>query len=101
MIHHIVGKKGLPVVNENHPPLKMHPDFVGTSRQLSQTQPTMGVLIVERGGMLSHGAIVARDFGIPEVVCPDATRRIPHGARIRVDGNKGKITILDGGGQKA
>ena len=27
-------------------------------------------LIVERGGVLSHGAIVARDFGIPAVVCP-------------------------------
>ena len=27
-------------------------------------------LVVERGGVLSHGAIVARDFGIPAVVCP-------------------------------
>ena len=53
-------------------------------------------LVVERGGTLSHGAIVARDFGIPAVVCPDATRRIPDGALIRVDGNRGRITILDG-----
>ncbi len=52
-------------------------------------------LVVEQGGILSHGAIVARDFGIPAVVCPDATRRIPHGATVRVDGNGGTITILD------
>jgi phosphohistidine swiveling domain-containing protein len=51
-------------------------------------------LVVERGGALSHGAIVARDFGIPAVVCSDATRRIAHGATVRVDGNKGLITVL-------
>ncbi len=52
-------------------------------------------LIVEQGGMLSHGAIVARDFGIPAVVCPDATRRIPDGASVRVDGSRGVITMLE------
>jgi pyruvate,water dikinase len=52
-------------------------------------------LIVERGGVLSHGAIVARDFGIPAVVCPDATRLLPNGARIRVDGNTGVIAWLN------
>ena len=41
-------------------------------------------LIVERGGVLSHGAIVARDFGIPALVCPDATRRIPDRAAAKV-----------------
>lgn len=51
-------------------------------------------LVVERGGALSHGAIVARDFGIPAVVCPDATRRIPDGATVRVDGNHGRITLI-------
>lgn len=51
-------------------------------------------LIVERGGVLSHGAIVARDFGIPAVVCPDATRRIPDKTQVRVDGNRGLITLL-------
>lgn len=50
-------------------------------------------LVVERGGALSHGAIVARDFGIPAVACPDATRRIPDGATIRLDGNAGLITL--------
>ena len=51
-------------------------------------------LVVERGGILSHGAIVARDFGIPAVVCADATRRIPPGAEVRVDGNSGRITVV-------
>jgi pyruvate,water dikinase len=51
-------------------------------------------LIVERGGVLSHGAIVARDFGIPAVVCPHATSRIRDGAQIRIDGNRGTIQIL-------
>ena len=52
-------------------------------------------LVVEQGGVLSHGAIVARDFGIPAVVCPDATRRIGHGQNVRVDGNRGVITLLN------
>ena len=52
-------------------------------------------LVVEQGGVLSHGAIVARDFGIPAVACPDATRRIPDTATIRVDGNRGLITLLE------
>jgi len=50
-------------------------------------------LVVERGGMLSHGAIVARDFGIPAVVLPGATKIIPEGATVRIDGNKGRVEI--------
>jgi pyruvate,water dikinase len=53
-------------------------------------------LVVERGGVLSHGAIVARDFGIPAVVCPDATRRIPDRTLVRVDGNRGLVTLVEG-----
>jgi pyruvate,water dikinase len=52
-------------------------------------------LIVERGGILSHGAIVARDFGIPAVVCPNATRLIQNGATIRVDGNHGIVQVVN------
>ena len=51
-------------------------------------------LVVERGGVLSHGAIVARDFGIPAVVCPNATRLLHTGDRIRVDGNTGRIDVV-------
>ena len=52
-------------------------------------------LVVERGGMLSHGAIVARDFGIPAVVCPEATRLLRDGDRVHLDGDRGRIGILE------
>jgi pyruvate,water dikinase len=58
-------------------------------------------LVVERGGVLSHGAIVARDFGIPAVVCPDATRRLRSGDRVRLDGNAGRIEVLGPGREAA
>ncbi len=51
-------------------------------------------LVVERGGMLSHGAIVARDFGIPAVVMKNASRMIPDGATIKVDGSKGRVEVM-------
>ena len=47
------------------------------------------------GGSMSHAAIVAREYGLPAVVgTGTATRRIPDGARIRVDGGRGIVTIL-------
>jgi pyruvate,water dikinase len=49
-------------------------------------------LVVERGGALSHGAIVARDFGIPAVALGEATRLLPEGQPVRVDGNVGSVT---------
>jgi pyruvate,water dikinase len=55
-------------------------------------------LIVERGGVLSHGAIVARDFGIPAVVCHEATRLIRDGDKVHLDGNRGLIGILERSG---
>jgi pyruvate,water dikinase len=51
-------------------------------------------LVVERGGVLSHGAIVARDFGIPAVSCPNATKLLRDGDSIRVDGNQGQVVIV-------
>jgi pyruvate,water dikinase len=51
-------------------------------------------LIVERGGVLSHGAIVARDFGIPAVACPNATRLLRAGDLVGVDGNTGRVMVL-------
>jgi pyruvate,water dikinase len=51
-------------------------------------------LVIERGGMLSHGAIIAREFGIPCVVgVRDATRQIPDGATVAVDGDNGRVRI--------
>lgn len=55
-------------------------------------------LVVERGGVLSHGAIVARDFGIPAVVLPHATRLIEDGRTIRVDGDTARVSLLESGG---
>jgi phosphohistidine swiveling domain-containing protein len=52
-------------------------------------------LVIERGGMLSHGAIIAREFGLPCVVgVKDATRRIEHGALVTVDGQIGQRVRL-------
>lgn len=58
-------------------------------------------LVVERGGVLSHGAIVARNLGIPAVVCAGATKRLDHGERVRVDGQKGTIRRLKEGEESA
>jgi pyruvate,water dikinase len=56
-----------------------------------------GALVMEVGGVISHGAIVAREYGIPAVAnVPDATRLLRTGQRVRVDGSAGRVTILDG-----
>ncbi len=49
-------------------------------------------LIVERGGVLSHGAIVARDFGIPAVCLPGATRLLAGAGSVRIDANQGRVS---------
>ncbi|HLH30827.1 MAG TPA: PEP-utilizing enzyme, partial [Terriglobia bacterium] len=52
-------------------------------------------VVVEVGGPLSHGSIVAREFGIPAVTAvAHATTRIHTGAWIQVDGNRGAITLV-------
>jgi pyruvate,water dikinase len=57
--------------------------------------PLISGLVLERGGMLSHGAIIAREFGIPSVVgVRDATARIPNGATVRVDGDRGSVCVV-------
>jgi pyruvate,water dikinase len=51
-----------------------------------------GGLVMEMGGPMSHGAIVAREYGIPAVVgVPDATEHIKTGRRITVDGSAGEV----------
>jgi phosphoenolpyruvate synthase/pyruvate phosphate dikinase len=55
-----------------------------------------GGLVTEVGGLMTHGAVVAREYGIPAVVgVAQATTRLTTGMRIRVDGGRGSITILD------
>jgi pyruvate,water dikinase len=47
------------------------------------------------GGTMSHAAIVAREYGMPAVVgCGHATKRIKTGQRVRVDGDRGIVTIV-------
>ena len=56
--------------------------------------PAAGV-VMDLGGILSHGAIIAREYGIPAVVnVSGATRIIRTGQEIRVDGDRGTVTIL-------
>jgi phosphohistidine swiveling domain-containing protein len=55
-------------------------------------------LVTEVGGMMTHGAVVAREYGIPAVVSvSSAVERIKTGQRIRVDGTRGFVEILDPG----
>jgi phosphohistidine swiveling domain-containing protein len=52
-------------------------------------------LIVETGGLLSHGSIIAREFGLPAVAdIPDATRRFQDGDWVLLDGSTGLVQIL-------
>jgi pyruvate,water dikinase len=57
--------------------------------------PLIGGLIVERGGALSHGAIVAREFGIPAVIgIPNITEILKDNDEVILDGDLGKIQLL-------
>jgi phosphohistidine swiveling domain-containing protein len=57
--------------------------------------PAAGV-VMDQGGVLSHGAIIAREYGIPAVVnVGPATQIIRTGQRIQVDGDRGMVTILE------
>ena len=56
--------------------------------------PLLGAIVTDSGGLLSHSAIVAREYGIPGVVgTREATERIPDGALVRVDGDAGEVTV--------
>jgi rifampicin phosphotransferase len=66
-----------------------------TSAYFNTVLPLLSALVTDRGGQLSHAAIVAREYGIPGVVGTKvATSQIPDGARIRVDGDAGEVTLL-------
>ncbi len=59
--------------------------------------PLVGAIVTDRGGLLSHAAIVAREYGIPAVVgTGEATSKIPDGAMVVVDGDTGEARVLDG-----
>jgi pyruvate,water dikinase len=53
-----------------------------------------GAVVVERGGILSHGAIVARQIGLPAVAVSQATRLLRDGQIVVVDGHQGCVLCL-------
>ena len=66
-----------------------------TSPALNLLLPLLGAIVTDRGGQLSHAAIVAREYGIPAVVGTHrATSVIKDGARVEVNGTSGKIKLL-------
>jgi pyruvate,water dikinase len=55
-----------------------------------------GGLVMEIGGLVTHGSVVAREYGIPAVVgVHDATTRLHTGQRVRLDGSAGRVTVLN------
>jgi pyruvate,water dikinase len=66
-----------------------------TSAYFNTVLPLLGAIVTDRGGQLSHAAIVAREYGIPGVVGTRvATTTLPDGGRVRVDGGTGDVTLL-------
>jgi pyruvate,water dikinase len=68
---------------------------MSTTEAFNILLPLLGAIVTDSGGLLSHSAIVAREYGIPGVVgTREATERIADGARVRVDGDAGEVTVL-------
>ena len=66
-----------------------------TSATFNVVLPMLGAIVTDRGGQLSHAAIVAREYGIPGIVSTrNATQVISDGARVRVDGAAGTVEIF-------
>jgi len=66
-----------------------------TTPAFNAVLPLVGAIVTDRGGLLSHAAIVAREYGIPAVVgTGGATGKIPDGALVRVDGATGEVGVL-------
>jgi len=66
-----------------------------TSEAFNILLPLLGGIVTDNGGLLSHAAIVAREYGIPGVVgTREATEVIADGVRVRVDGEAGEVTVL-------
>jgi pyruvate,water dikinase len=58
--------------------------------------PSAAGLVVERGSLLSHAAIVARELGVPAVISlPGVTGWLKDGDCVELDGSRGTVTRLD------
>ena len=51
-------------------------------------------LVLEAGGMLSHGACLSREYGLPALTLPNAMQKVPDGATVLVDGDSGRLRVL-------
>ena len=57
--------------------------------------PRLSGVVTEVGGLLSHAAVISREFNLPAVLnVPGATQKIRTGTRIRIDGRKGRVEFL-------
>ena len=72
-------------------------DVIVTAATTPAWTPLLGraaAVVTDRGAAAAHASLVAREYGIPAVVATgDATRRIPNGSHITVDGGRGVVTI--------
>lgn len=89
------------IVLDSHDPTALEPGdvLVAPITDPSWTPLFVGAsaVVVDVGAPLSHAIIVSRELGIPCVVSvTDATRRIPHGALVEVDGDTGLVSVLEG-----
>ena len=66
-----------------------------TTASFNAYLPRCGAIVTNFGGILCHGAVVAREGGIPAVVgCAHATELLATGDRVRVDGDAGTVERL-------
>ena len=66
-----------------------------TSPSYNALLPLIAGVVTDRGGTLSHAAVVAREYGIPAVVgTGNATELIRDGARVRIDGGAGTVELF-------
>ena len=58
----------------------------------------VGGVVTEVGGLLSHAAVIGREYGIPAILnLIDATKIIKDGDRIKINGKTGEVEILEEG----
>ena len=62
--------------------------------ELAKWFPTVAAVVVERGGVLSHLAVLAREAGLPAVVCQEATGLFRDGDVVRVNGTTGRVEVV-------
>ena len=74
-----------------------HSDTVPDGGRFDGVAGVIAALVTDIGSSVSHGAVVAREYGLPCVVNTiDATRTLRTGDRVRVDGDRGVVTQLEG-----